>query len=180
MKLKQIHEEMQIKASPAKIWEVISQFGNVCDFHAGVVRSAKEFGSENSASIGCERVCIIVDMGLHVTLKERVVDYVEGESYQFEVYECKNSPVKAMFFRCTIEGATPTNATLAIDIAYKAKHAFLTPLMAGKMASLARDVLLGYRHYTETGERRVPIKELKQRYRASDLFGAQVGRISAD
>lgn len=179
MQLKKIHQEMRIKTSPEHMWNVVSQFGNVCDFHAGVVSSIKQQGSENSASIGCERICNIVDMGLHITLKERVVDYVEGKSYQFEVYDCKNFPVKEMFFRFTIKDATPTHTTLAIDIAYQAKPALLTPLMSGKMRSLARDVLLGYKHYTETGEKRVPIKELKRRYKGSDLFGAQVDQIPA-
>jgi hypothetical protein len=180
MQLKKIHEEMPIKASPEKIWEVVSQFGNVSDFHAGVVSSVREEGSQNSATIGCERICNIVDMGLHITLKERVVDCVEGESYQFEVYECRNFPVKEMFFRFTIKDATPKHSTLAIDIAYKAKPAVLTPLMSGKMKSLAREVLLGYKHYTETGEKRVPIKELKIRYRPNHFFAAKTDRFPAN
>ncbi len=174
MKLKKIHEEMAIKASPERLWEVVSQFGNVSEFHAGVFSSVRQPGSENTASLGCERICNIVDMGLPITLKERVVDYVEGRSYQFEVYECRNFPVKEMLFGFTLKDATATHTTLAIDIAYKTKPALLTPLMSGKMKSLARDVLLGYKHYTETGEKRVPIKQLKQRYKGSALFAAQI------
>jgi hypothetical protein len=179
MKPKKIHEEIPIKASPESMWEVVSQFGNVSDFHAGVVSSVRQPGSENKASVGCERICNIVDMGLPITLKERVVDYVEGESYQFEVYECRNFPVKEMLFRFTLKDTTPTHTTLAIDIAYKAKPALLTPLMAGKMKSLARDVLLGYKHYAETGEKRVPIKQLKQRYKPGDLFATPIDHFPA-
>ena len=179
MKLKKIHEEMVIKTFPERLWEVVSQFGNVGEFHAGVVSSLRQPGSENQASVGCERICNIVDMGLSITLKERVVDYVEGRSYQFEVYECRNFPVKEMLFRFTLKDATPKHTTLAIDIAYKARPALLTPLMSGKMKSLARDVLLGYKHYAETGEKRVPIKQLKRRYKSSGLYAAPMDQFPA-
>ena len=64
---------------------------------------------------------------------------------------------------------------LAINIAYKAKPAFLTPLLAGKMRRLAQDVLLGYKHFAETGERRIPIKQLKARYAAMARTEVQYG-----
>ena len=55
-----------------------------------------------------------------------------------------------------------------VDIDFRGKPALLTPLLAWKMKSLASDVLLGYRHFIETGERRVPINDLKTRYRAGN------------
>jgi hypothetical protein len=175
MKLQKIHQEMQIKVSPEKMWEILSRYGDVSLFHAGVVSSFSENGSENSASLGCERVCNIVDVGLKITLKERIVEFVEGESYRYEVYEWKNFPVQRMFFGFRIMGGTQSCTVLGIDIEYRAKPAFLTPLMAGKMRKLARDVLLGYRHYAETGQKRVPIRELKEIYRAYETLAAQTG-----
>lgn len=172
MKLKKIHHEIQVKISPEKMWEILSQYGDVSQFHGGVVESYKESGSENRASLGCERVCHIVDMGLKITLKERITDYQEGQSYRYEVYEWKNFPIRKMFFGFTILGTTPGYTTLGIDIEYRAKPAFLTLLMAGKMRNLARDVLLGYKHYMETGQKRVPIKELKRKYRTLESMAA--------
>lgn len=175
MKLKLIHQEMQIQATPETMWTILSQYGDVSRFHGGVVESHKEAGSGNEASLGCERVCNIVDLGLHITLKERIVNYVEGESYQYEVYEWKNFPIQKMLFGFRIISTDKANTVLALDIEYKAKPAFLTPLMAGKMRKLAGDVLLGYRHYAETGELRVPIKELKARYRIQPQAEVQYG-----
>jgi hypothetical protein len=157
------------------VWEILSQYGDVSGFHAGVVESHREEGNENAASLGCERVCNIVDMGLKITLKERIVDFVEGRSYRYDVYEWKNFPIRKMTFGFTILGGEPPCTTLAIDIDYEARPAFLTPLMAGKMRRLARNVLLGYKHYTETGERRVPIKALKARYKKMERLEAQYG-----
>jgi hypothetical protein len=114
-------------------------------------------------------------MGLRIMLKERIVDYVEGRSYTYEVYEWKNFPIRSMTFGFTISGDGPAATTLAIDIAYLARPAFLTPLLAPKMRKLAQDVLLGYKHYAETGERRVPIKRLKHVYRKTGPGRVQYG-----
>jgi len=166
MKLKNIHQEMKINTSSENMWQILSQYGDVSRFHGGVVESHKEQGSQDTASLGCERICHIVDLGLQITLKERIVDYVEGESYQYEVYEWKNFPIKKMLFGFKLAGLNESNCLLSIDIDYRAKPAILTPLMVGKMNRLARDVLLGYKHYAETGETRTPIKQLKSRYKS--------------
>lgn len=165
MRLKNIHDEIRIDATPEKMWEVLSQYGEVSNFHAGVEESHHVEGNSNEASLGCERVCNIVDMGLKIVLKERIINYVEGESYQYEVYEWKNFPLRKMLFGFTIKETPKEGTILRIDLDYKAKPAFLTPLMAGKMRRLVKDVLLGYKHYTETGQKRAPIKTLRKKYR---------------
>jgi hypothetical protein len=175
MKLKNVHQQMQIEVTPETMWAILSQYGDVSRFHGGVVESHKEAGSENKAALGCERVCNIVDLGLHITLKERIVNYVEGESYQYEVYEWKNFPIQKMLFGFRILGTDKSGTVLSVDIDYKAKPAFLTPLMAGKMRRLAGDVLLGYKHFAETGEKRVSIKELKTRYKTRLQAEVQYG-----
>lgn len=167
MKLKNIHQEMQIQVTPDKMWSILSQYGDVSNFHAGVIQSINEIGSENTAALGCERICNIVDLGLHITLKERIVEFIDHKSYKYEVYEWKNFPIQKMLFGFTIQNTDDLSKTiLAIDIEYKAKPAILTPLMAGKMKNLARDVLLGYKHYAETGEMRAPIKTLISKYKS--------------
>jgi len=165
MKPKNIHHETLIHATPEQVWTALSHYGDVSRFHGGVVESHTGAGSENAASLGCERVCHIVDMGLKITLKERIIEYEEGRSYKYEVYEWKNFPVREMSFAFAILDATATHTRLAIDIDYLAKPALLTPLLVPKMKWLARDVLLGYKHFVETSERRVPIGTLKKRYR---------------
>lgn len=175
MKLKQIKEKMAIHVTPERMWEILSQYGDVSQFHGGVMESHKVPGSENQAAPGCERVCHIVDMGLHITLKERIVDYHEGDSYTYEVYEWKNFPLRKMLFGFQILRTDKAYVVLAINIAYRAKPAFLTPLMANKMRRLARDVLLGYKHYAETGEKRIPIRKLKTRYKAIAQSEVQYG-----
>lgn len=164
MKLKNIHEEIPVNVSVEKMWEVLSQYGDVSSFHAGVAESHKINGSVNEASQGCERVCNVVDMGLKIVLKERIINYEEGVGYQYEVYEWKNFPLRKMLFGFTIKEAKNGHSILRIDVDYKAKPALLTPLMALKMKKLIHDVLLGYKHFSETGQKRVPVKSLRKRY----------------
>lgn len=176
MKLKQIRQELTINVTPERMWEILSQYGDVSRFHAGVVESHRLDGNDNQAAPGCERVCHIVDMGLHITLKERIIEYQEGESYTYEVYEWKNFPLHKMLFGFQILHSDKPGVVLAINIDYKAKPGFITPLMAGKMRRLARDVLLGYKHFAETGEKRVPIKQLKAHYKDMAHVEVQYGR----
>lgn len=168
MKLKNVHEEIIINITPAAMWQVLSQYGDVSIFHAGVVESHKVAGSSNEAAPGCERVCNIVDMGLKIVLKERIINYREGEGYQYEIYEWKNFPLQKMLFGFSIHPCNSVSSILRIDIDYRAKPGWLTPLMAWKMKKLIHDVLLGYKHYSETGEKRVPIKLLRKRYAGTE------------
>lgn len=164
LSLRHVAYAVEIGADAEKIWAVLSQYGNVSKFHAGVHESHRVEGNPNQAGEGCERVCNIVDMGLNIQLMERIVDYQEGRSYRYEVYEWKNFPISKMFFGFTIQPSTSAATVLRIDIDYRGRPAFLTPLLAPKMRKLARDVLLGYKHYIESGEARVPIKALRVRY----------------
>jgi len=167
MKLTNIHDEITVNVTTSELWVVLARYGDVSSFHGGVKESFHVSGSQDTAEMGGERICNIVDMGLKIQLKERIVKYVKGESYQYEVYEWKNFPVRKMLFKFSISEDQQSNAILKIDIDYKAKPAFLTPLMVGKMKKLARDILLGYKHYTETGEINRPIKGLRKRYNYS-------------
>lgn len=164
MKLKKISQSTHINTSADNLWSVLLQFGDVSQFHAGVNSSCKETGSENQASLGTERTCKVVDLGLKITLKERIVDFVEGKSYRYEVYEWKNFPIQKMYFAFTILESDDEGSQLELAIEYKAKPAVLTPLMAGKIRKMISEILLGYKHFAETGEKRVPIKQLKNRY----------------
>lgn len=175
MKLKNIHQEVTVNITPERMWGILAQYGDVSGFHAGVVESRGINGSENKAAPGCERICHIVDMGLPITLKERIIDYEEGRSYAYEVYEWKNFPIRKMMFRFTLLGSESDRTRLAIDIDYRAKPALLTPLLAGKMRRLAYNVLLSYKHYAETGQKRIPIKQLNEFYSSRDELEAQYG-----
>lgn len=164
MKLREIKHQQRIYVDAEKMWRILSHYGEVSRFHAGVLESRSEQGSDNLAAPGCERICHIVDLGLHISLHERIVAYKEGESYTYEVYRWKNFPLRKMLFSFRIIRGDYPGVDLEVTVAFKAKPAILTPLLAIKMRQLVKDVLLGYKHYAETGEQRVPVKQLKKQY----------------
>ena len=166
MNLKNIYEEMPVEVTTEQMWQVLSQYGDVSNFHDGVLQSYKVEGSENKTGMGGERVCNIVDMGLKIQLKERIIDYQEGVGYQYEVYEWKNFPLNKMYFKFSIREDFRSGSLLRLDIDYKAKPAILTPVMAWKMRILIHDILLGYKHYAETGEKKVPLATLRKKYKS--------------
>lgn len=176
MKLKRIYREISVNTTPKHLWDVIARYGDVSQFHAGVMQSYKEAGSENRASMGCERVCQVVDLGLKITLKERIVEFEEGCRYKYEVYEWKNFPIQKMFFGFTVV-VHPGLTSLGIEIEYRAKPAFLTPVLAGKIKRLAHNVLLGYKNFAETGQLRVPVQELKKRYGGEKFLIDQMSTV---
>ena len=167
MNLANVHYEMLMEASAQKVWEVIRRYGDVGQFHAGVEKTTNANGSSNQAYLGADRVCDIHDMGMHIVLKEKIIDFKEGESYRYEVYETKNFPVKALYFEFRIRKYDENRAYLRLDIDYKGKPAFITPFLKPKMQKLTRDVLLGYKEYIETGSANVPINVLRKKYKSA-------------
>ncbi|HFQ61466.1 MAG TPA: SRPBCC family protein [Epsilonproteobacteria bacterium] len=167
MNLANVHYEMLMEASTQKVWNVIRQYGDVSKFHAGVERTTNVNGSSSEAYLGADRVCDIHDMGMNIILKEKIIDFKEGESYRYEVYETKNFPVQELYFEFRIRRYSDNRAYLRLDIDYKGKPAFITPFLKPKMQKLSRDVLLGYKEHIETGSKNVPIKELRKKYQSA-------------
>ena len=166
-KMKNVHYEMLINASAKDVWNVVCRYGDVAQFHGGVEKTTSVNDSPIEAQLGADRVCDIHDMGMHIVLKEKIIEFKEGESYRYEVYETKNFPVKALFFEFSIRKQNENNTFLRLDIDYKGKPAFITPLLKPKMQKLTRDVLLGYKEYIETGSQNVPIKDLRRKYKSA-------------
>ncbi len=167
MSLTNVHCQMLINASAEDVWSVVCRYGDVAQFHGGVERTTSVNESPIKAQLGADRVCDIHDMGMHIILKEKIIEFKEGESYRYKVYETKNFPVKALFFEFSIQKHNENNTYLRLDIDYKGKPAFITPFLKPKMQKLTRDVLLGYKEHIETGSQNVPIKDLRKKYKSA-------------
>lgn len=163
IKLSESKTTVQIDATPEKVWEALSQYGNVSNFHFGVEHSvAKNYG-KNTASLGAERTCTVRDMGMKITLVERITEYKEGHHYRYEVFEWKNFPLKVMFFAFSLQKNSDGSTALSLTLNYRLSPGFITGLMKWKMKSLQRRILLGYKHHIETGEKDCTQKEILQK-----------------
>jgi Polyketide cyclase / dehydrase and lipid transport len=157
-----VKSEIAIDATAGEIWDALTRFGDVSSFHAGVDLSTAgdDFGDE--AALGSERTCVVKDGRRVITLHERITEYEEGECYRYEVFDWKNFPLQVMFFGFEIEEKTDGGRSLSLVQNYRLKPGVLTGLMKWKIRQQQRTILLGYKHYVETGENNVPIKDIEK------------------
>jgi len=153
IKLTESKTTVQINASSEKVWEALSRFGNVSNFHFGVEHSVAGKGGKNKACLGAERTCTVRDMGMKITLVEKITEYKEGRYYRYEVFEWKNFPLKVMFFAFSLKENPDGSSMLTLTQNYRLNPGFITGLMKWKMKALQRRILLGYKHHIETGEK---------------------------
>lgn len=162
IKLTETTTEIMIDASPDKVWDALSQYGNVSSFHAGIDLSVHGKNSSDQASLGAERTCTITDGKREVILVEKINEYEEGQFYRYEVFEWKNFPLKVMFFAFAVKNDANRNTILSLTQNYRLKPGFITGIMKGRIKKQQREILMGYKNYIETGEKRVPIATLEK------------------
>ena len=166
MKLKKVMYEVEVNASPQEAWEVLASYGDVGDFHSGVQSSNALNGSSNQACIGADRICHLVDGKRKIMVKEKILDFKKGAFYQYDVYEWKNFPLKKMLNTFGVK-VNPQGKTVIYQITeYKLKPSFLTGLMKGKIENSARDGVLAYKHYIETGEKNADMAIIHNKYKS--------------
>ena len=86
--MKTIRSTIHIDAPTDKVWEVISDFGNIYRWNRTI--SASHLTSTDGHGVGTTRHCDMTIPGASV--EERIVDWQEGSSYTVEIYEAKRFP----------------------------------------------------------------------------------------
>lgn len=162
VKLTEVITSILVDTTVENAWDVLSLYGDVSTFHAGVEKSVNHEGSQNKAALGAERTCDILDGKKEVVLRERITEFVEGSHYRYEVFDWENFPLKVMFFGFKIEKVTNETTKLSLTINYRLNPGFMTNLMKWKIKKLEKEILTGYKNYMETGDKNVPIKELEK------------------
>lgn len=77
---------IEIEASPARVWEVLADFGNVYRWNPNV--SASHSTSVASGGVGATRHCDLKGG----SIEERIVEWRDGRSLTLEIYEAQGSP----------------------------------------------------------------------------------------
>lgn len=166
MKLMKISYELPVSVSTEKAWEVLSNYGDVGSFHSSLISSKSINGSKNNAELNCYRECIIPNGKKEVMVKEKITEIKDGQYYTYDVYDWDNFPLKKMFITYGVKTNSAGKTVIYQNSEYRLKPRFLTWPMKGKMRSGARESLLAYKHYMETGEKKVDIKILKEKYKS--------------
>jgi Polyketide cyclase / dehydrase and lipid transport len=160
IKLTKATTEVKVDASPQEVWRALSKYANVSTIHGGVQASVPGISGDNEARLGAERTCTILDGRREVTLVERITEFEEGIFYRYQVYEWKNFPLKVMFFAFSIKTNKKGETILSLTQNYRLNPGFLTGLMTWKIKKQQRTILLGYKHYMETGEKNKSVDDL--------------------
>lgn len=160
-KLSTVTSEIAVDASAEAIWDALSHFGDVSTFHSGVTQSTPGAGFSDIAALGSERTCLVPDGKREVTLVERITEFGDGDYYRYEVFDWKNFPLRAMFFTFEIVEKGSGERVLQLSQHYRLKPGFLTRPMKFKIRQQQRGILLGYKHYIETGQLNVPVDDIE-------------------
>lgn len=161
MKLTRVEHEMPVETSGEKAWAVLARYADVGDFHPGILKSSAV--GDRREGVGASRYC---ELPGKVAIHERVLEWDDGKSYKYDVYQWKNFPLKKMLVTFGVRTRpSPPSVWIFQTVEYKLSPAILTPIMKGKLSRSVRDTLLGYKHFMETGEPKADTKMLRKRYR---------------
>ena len=163
--LNYVSYQMPIYSSQRTVWDALQKFGEIASFHDNVVSSGYINDTEDF-KINCERYCEFQpQMGRIPIVKEKIIAIDSGVSYLIHFYEFENFPMNHMYIEFCIDEDFNLNNNVKASCWYQSKPKILTKLFTNKMRQTLKEILLGYRHYIETGEKNVDMKHLKKEYK---------------
>jgi len=147
-----IKKSIIINASKEKVWDILSDFGNVQNLSPGIAKSY--LTSTTKKGIGATRHCDFTSMGSQV--EEKIVEWEKGKSFKIELYDTKNIPMmkgmNAYFELENYEDGTKLSTTFT----YHMKNIVGDLLNGMKMEKMNQKswilFLAGIKHHTETGQ----------------------------
>jgi|GEM_PF-1170418 len=166
-KFRVLYLEVDIDKTVDEVWEeVAGNFMNIGEIVTGINYS-RCLSGEVTEGLGAERYCNLDFQGKTVELKERIIDFnPEGDyrEFTYDVYESKGYPAKSINSWVVRKGKDG-KTYLGSLFAFRAKPALLTGIMEKKLSqSGLRTGILAYKHYLETGEKKVDPDKLDELY----------------
>lgn len=141
-----------VDAPKDAVWTILADLGGIQKFHPGVRKSY--YTTEQHEDVGAARVCELLPMGV---IEEKAVEWKDGDYYVLTIDPLKKAPPfkKAYGRLATQEEGTGTRVTMTLD--YTLKFGPLGKLLDAamvrpRMQKVVPTVLLGLKHYAETGE----------------------------
>ena len=151
----QIAYSVQIDAPKDKVWEILADFPGVSSYNPTV--GASRPLTDHHSGVGAERHCDLTISGAYV--RERVVEWTEGESYRVHIFDGKRTPPwKNPHAVLSVADGGDGDGTIAsgsfeYEMKYRPVGALIDRFMVrpqfGKAFSL---ILAGLKHQAETGE----------------------------
>jgi carbon monoxide dehydrogenase subunit G len=152
MKNTRIKNTVVINAGKNKVWEILSDFGNVQNLSPGIANSYLTSNAKNG--VGATRHCDFTTMGSQV--EEKIIEWDEEKSLRIELYDTKNIPmIKGM--NAYFELENHKNGTKLTSIfEYHMNNIIGDLLNYLKMKKMNKKswvlFMAGIKHFAETGE----------------------------
>lgn len=150
-KVTTIKREIEINQPKDKVWQALSDFGNICHGHPGIKKSF--ITSTQKTGVGTTRHCDFVMMG--ASAEEKAIEWNDGKNIKIAVEELKKMPgIKTMALDLAIR-QTNDKTILTGTMEYSMKNVFfdlMNVVMMKKMNTKVLDEMMaGHKMYIETG-----------------------------
>lgn len=164
------YEEVVINKSVEEVWaEVAGNFGTAGEISKST-NSSYSLSPGKLSGLGAERYLNIDFQGKTVEAKERIIEFKEStdhNEFTYDVYESQGSPVQVKVHNTWVVRKGADGKTyLGTVFIYRAKFAPLTGIIGKKIeqSGSLRNGVLSYKHYLETGEKKVAPEKLNLLY----------------
>ena len=164
------YEEVMIDKTVEEVWnEVAGNFTKGGEI-AKSINSSRCLSGDTTYGLGAERYLNIDFQGSTLEVKERIIDFQDtGDFRQFtyDVYESIGTPVKVKSYNTwSVRKGADGKTYLGNLFIYRANISFLTGFIGKKLkqSGSVRSGLLTYKHYLETGEKKVDAEKLNKLY----------------
>jgi len=133
------------------IWDTLKNFGGIYKYHPLVNNSFVLNGRDSG--LGAERMCEFNDGN---KIKERIIDYTEGEEYIVDIFEKGSFPLKKAVATINVVELDEGNSEVKFKMEFKPKFGILGWLMAKGMMEkqfkkILSQVLFGLEKHIKTG-----------------------------
>jgi len=141
--------ENQIDAPGDKVWTILADIGSVQDYSPGVVKSF--YTSDITEGVGTSRHCDLLPRG---TVEERIVNWLDGESYSIEIYDGTDLRYTgiAHFSLKSLGQGTIVSESMEYVPTEDPKGALEIRSMEDLVGKVIEGNLAGLKHFIETGE----------------------------
>lgn len=165
-----LHQEVCINKTIDEVWDEVA--GNFV--HSGKIadsiNSSRCLSGDLTQGLGTERYLNINFQGKNIEVKERIIDFRgsgDNREFTYDVYETKGAPLNIKTYNTWIVRKGMDGKTyLGTVFIFRASLSILNGLLGKnlKKSGSLRNGLLCYKHFLETGEKKVAEKKLNQLY----------------
>jgi len=135
-----VHEEVSIDASPAKVWEKISNFNDLGAWHPAVKTTEIVTGMNNK--VGAERLLTLQDGG---TIKEKLLKYnAKAKTFKYSIIEGV-LPVSSYVSSVTVKQVGKDKSLVIWNGTFKRKDVSASPAEGQDDATAVKVITSVYR-----------------------------------